>query len=153
LTVASLCLIALLATAAQASGRTTGGISVNAVARDRTTSDLPDDVGGSQVHFLYVVPSGGVDGQLDTNGVISASVASWQAWLRGQTGGRGLRLDTYHGELTSRFFVSLVRMKADAHSTSFGPLVSMTQPRSTPPTTTVALVGPRAVLRLSSTRS
>jgi hypothetical protein len=55
------------------------------------------------VHVLYVVPSDGFDRQRDTNGVISDSVASWQAWLRGQTDGRGLRLDTYHGELDITF--------------------------------------------------
>ena len=64
---------------------------------------MPDDISGPQVHFLYIVPSDGGDGQLDTSGVISVSVASWQAWLRGQTGGRGLRLDTYHGELDITF--------------------------------------------------
>ena len=72
-------------------------------ARERAVTDMPDDISGPQVHFLYIVPSDGGDGQLDTSGVISVSVASWQAWLRGQTGGRGLRLDTYHGELDITF--------------------------------------------------
>src|SRR5205085_9357165 len=29
---------------------------------------------------------------------------SWQSWLRGQTGGRGIRLDTYQGQLDVTFF-------------------------------------------------
>ena len=66
-------------------------------------TDMPDDISGRQVHVLYVVASNGVDRQFDTNGVISRSVASWQTWLRGQTGGRGIRLDTYQGELDITF--------------------------------------------------
>ena len=80
-----------------------GDSAVASSARDRAVTDMPDEISGPQVHFLYVVPSDGGDRQLDTNGVISASVASWQGWLRGQTGGRGLRLDTYQGELDITF--------------------------------------------------
>ena len=46
----------------------------------------------------------GSDRALDTNGAIDASAASWQRWLRGQTGGRGLRLDTFQGDLDVSFF-------------------------------------------------
>lgn len=70
----------------------------------RSTADRPDDFPGPQVHVFYVVPSDGADLALDTNGVIAASVASWQAWLRGQTGGRGIRVDTYQGQLDITFF-------------------------------------------------
>lgn len=77
--------------------------SAATAARERAVTDMPDDIAGPQVHFLYVVPSDGGDRQLDTNGVISDSVASWQAWLRGQTEGRGLRLDTYQGEFDITF--------------------------------------------------
>ena len=73
------------------------------VARDRTVTDMPDDISGPQVHLLYVVASDGADRQLDTNGALSSSVALWQGWLRGQTGGRGMRLDTYRGELDITF--------------------------------------------------
>ena len=70
----------------------------------RATYDRPDDFAGPQVHVLYVVAADVPDRGLDTNGQIAASVASWQGWLRGQTGGRGIRLDTYQGQLDVTFF-------------------------------------------------
>ena len=42
--------------------------AATAQARTRTVTDMPDDFTGPQVHFLYIVPSDGADGQLDTNG-------------------------------------------------------------------------------------
>ena len=56
--------------------------------------------------MLYVVPSDVPDRALDTDGEIVASVESWQRWLRSQTGGRGIRLDTFQGALD----VSFVRL-------------------------------------------
>ena len=70
----------------------------------RVTYDRPDDFAGPQVHVLYVVAADVPDRELDTDGEIAASVASWQSWLRGQTGGRGIRLDTYQGALDVTFF-------------------------------------------------
>jgi hypothetical protein len=72
----------------------------------RATSDRPDDFSGKQVHVFYVVPSDGVDRGLDTaaSGGIPSSVASWQAWLKGQTAGRGIRVDTYQGQPDITFF-------------------------------------------------
>jgi Divergent InlB B-repeat domain len=70
----------------------------------RVTFDRPDDFAGPQVHMLYVVAADVADRGLDTDGEIAASVASWQGWLRGQTGGRGIRLDTYQGALDVTFF-------------------------------------------------
>jgi len=72
---------------------------------DRSTTDRPDDITGPQVHAMYVVPADGTDRALDTNGTIAASVANRDGWLRGQTGGRGLRLDTFGGLPTSPSFV------------------------------------------------
>jgi hypothetical protein len=69
----------------------------------RSTSDRPDDRQGAQIHVLYVVPSDGTDRALDTDGTIDASVRNLQGWLRGQTGGRGLRLDTFQSELDVSF--------------------------------------------------
>ena len=54
--------------------------------------------------MLYVVAADVADRGLDTDGEIAASVASWQSWLRGQTGGRGIRLDTFQGALDVTFF-------------------------------------------------
>lgn len=119
--VAFLCLIALLAMPAQASGVTTRDTSLNAAARDRATSDLPDELGGAQVHFLYVVPSDGADRQLDTNGGMEQSVARIQRWFETQSGDQTLRIDTYRGapDIT---FVRLPHSDAQATSTYAWPL-------------------------------
>jgi hypothetical protein len=74
------------------------------VLRDRSTTDLPDDVQGPQVHFVYVVPADGTDNQLDTNGVIEQSIARIENWLLGQTGNQGLRIDTHQGVPDITFF-------------------------------------------------
>jgi hypothetical protein len=39
-----------------------------AAARTRSLTDMPDEISGPQVHFLYIVPADGADAQLDTNG-------------------------------------------------------------------------------------
>ena len=70
----------------------------------RALTDRPDDFAGPQVHVLYVVAADVADRELDTGGEVGASVESWQRWLRGQTGGRGIRLDTYQGRLDVTFF-------------------------------------------------
>jgi hypothetical protein len=83
----------------------------------RSTTDRPDDRQGSQIHALYVLPSDGADRALDTDGTIEASVQNFQTWLRGQTGGRGLRLDTFQGQLD----VTFVRLsQTDAQLASSG---------------------------------
>jgi hypothetical protein len=81
------------------------GAAALATASDRATSDRPDDLplGTQQVHVMYVVPQDGTDRGLDTNGTLAASVASWQVWLKGQTGGKGLNLDTAGGQLDITF--------------------------------------------------
>jgi len=68
-----------------------------AAARDRAVADMPDDISGPQVHFLYVVPSDVVDGQLDINGAMEQSIARIERWLVTQTGTQGLRVDTHNG--------------------------------------------------------
>jgi List-Bact-rpt repeat protein len=73
-------------------------VTPSGAALDRVTADRPDDIGGPQVHILYVVPSDAPDRELDTNGTIERSVTSWDEWLKGQTGGRGLRVDTFGGQ-------------------------------------------------------
>jgi hypothetical protein len=76
----------------------------SARATDRSLVDRPDDIGGAQVHVVYAVPVDGVDAQLDINGAIAGSVASGEAWMRGQNGGNGLRYDTFQGALDVTFF-------------------------------------------------
>jgi hypothetical protein len=65
-------------------------------------SDRADDVEGFQIHFLYILPSDGVDDFLDVNGKIALSAAAMNSWLEGQTQHR-LRFDTYEGELDVSF--------------------------------------------------
>src|SRR5438876_116883 len=78
----------------------------------RETSDRPDDHTGPQVHVVYAVPSDQTDASLDADGTIEASVNAIQAYLRGQTGGPGLKLDTSGGALDVTF-VRLPRSDAD----------------------------------------
>jgi hypothetical protein len=60
-------------------------------------TDLPDDISGAQLHFLYVVPSDGADGQLDTSGAMQQSIARIERWFVTQAGSQALRVDTYKG--------------------------------------------------------
>jgi PASTA domain-containing protein len=92
-----------------------------ATARVRALTDMPDDISGPQVHFLYVVPSDGADGQLDSNGGMEQSIARIQNWLVTQTGNQGLRVDTYNGapDIT---FVRLPHSDAQATMTNPWPL-------------------------------
>jgi hypothetical protein len=69
----------------------------------RSTVDRPDDISGPQIHVVYAIASDGTDRALDTDGTIVASTTNWQTWLRGQTGGRGIRLDTYQGTVDVTF--------------------------------------------------
>lgn len=75
----------------------------------RSTEDRPDDSPNYQVHIVYVVPGDGADENLDTNGAINTSVASFQKWLLEQSGGQKLRMDTYEGSLD----VTFVRLTSD----------------------------------------
>lgn len=52
----------------------------------RSTVDLPDSSSGYLLHFVYVVPSDGVDRQYDTDGSIKAWIDEGQAFLRAQIG-------------------------------------------------------------------
>jgi Divergent InlB B-repeat domain len=69
-----------------------------ASALPRATADRSDDISTAQIHVIYAVPNDQPDRALDTDGTIASSVGAIQAWLRSQTGGPGLRIDTYQGE-------------------------------------------------------
>jgi len=70
---------------------------------------------------MYVLPSDGIDYNLDTNGAIASSVAATQKWFAAQTRGtRRLRFDTSNGELDISFF-RLAR--TDAAIAGFGAYV------------------------------
>jgi hypothetical protein len=79
-------------------------LSSPTLALPRSTTDRADDLTGSQVHFLYVVPSDGADRALDTKGKIETSVAAFARWLEKQSGGYALRLDRFQGDLDVTFF-------------------------------------------------
>ncbi len=68
----------------------------------RTSVDRPDQSSLLQVKALYVVPSDGLDRQLDVNGRIATSVESVQRWFEAQ-GGKRLRFDTFDGSLDVAF--------------------------------------------------
>ena len=87
----------------------------------RSTADRTDDFAGYQIHVMYVLPSDGIDYNLDTNGAIASSVAATQKWFAAQTRGtRRLRFDTSNGELDISFF-RLAR--TDAAIAGFGAYV------------------------------
>jgi hypothetical protein len=69
----------------------------------RSTIDRPDDVTGPQIHVIYALPSDGTDRTLDQSETLDGTVASWNAWLAAQTGGRNFRLDTSNGILDISF--------------------------------------------------
>jgi hypothetical protein len=85
----------------------------------RATSDRPDDSPAQQVHVLYVVPSDRSDRGLDTKGVLTSTVSSFETWLADRTGGRPLRVDTYRNSLDVTF---LRLSRTDAQIASYGAL-------------------------------
>ncbi len=80
-----------------------GFTAMGAAPPGRAFDDRHDDFTGPQVHVLYVVPHGGVDRALDTNGVLAHSVSSLHAWFRAHSGGLSIRFDTDGGELDVGF--------------------------------------------------
>lgn len=86
----------------------------------RSTPNRPDDSSGPKIKVWYVLPSDGADEALDTDGSIARSVAVGLNWLRTQTGGRTLRVDTFNGDLDIGFF----RLgRTDAEIAATGPYV------------------------------
>lgn len=75
-----------------------------ATGEEYSTVDLPDDLEGYQIHFIYALPSDGKDDFLDVNGKIALSAAAMNYWLEGKTEHR-LRFDTYQGELDISFLL------------------------------------------------
>ena len=113
--------ITLTATDSQsASGMATITITVDSPSGQRAFVDRTDQVSGSQIHIMYVLPGDGIDRSLDLDGTLLNSVGSFQNWLAGQTGGRNLRVDTFEGQLD----ITFVRLnRSDAEMTSYGAFV------------------------------
>ena len=74
-----------------------GTAAASAQPLPRSTTDRPDDLQGPQVHVIYAVPSDQPDRSFDVDGTIDGSIAAIQSWLRGQTGGQGLKIDASNG--------------------------------------------------------
>lgn len=70
----------------------------------RSSYDRPDDFTGPQVHVVYAVKNGTPDRQFDTNGLIERSIEHMDRWLFEQSGGTGIRFDTYKGRLDVTYF-------------------------------------------------
>lgn len=115
-----------MAAAALVSILVASGSAGAAIARDRSVIDMPDDISGPQVHFLYIVPSDGADGQLDSNRAMEQSIARIERWLVTQTGNQGLRVDTYNG-VPDITFVRLPQTDAQATSANPWPLWAIGQ--------------------------
>jgi hypothetical protein len=82
---------------------TTGAARIPTCSSVRALHDLADDSAGDQVRVLYVLPADGKDEHLDTSGQVCDSVRSFSRWMRGQTGGKIMRLDTHQGKLDIGF--------------------------------------------------
>jgi List-Bact-rpt repeat protein len=95
--------------------------SAATAARDRSMTDMPDDISGPQVHFLYIVPSDGADGQLDTNGQMEQSIARIERWFVTHAEKQGLRVDAYNG-VPDITFVRLPHSGAQATASNPWPL-------------------------------
>lgn len=70
---------------------------------DRSVGDRPDDIAGSQVRVMYVIPRDGLDRRFDVNGVLVSSVGSFHNWFGQRTGGLAFRFDTHATELDIGF--------------------------------------------------
>jgi hypothetical protein len=63
----------------------------------RALEDRPDESALYQVHAIYLLPSDGVDRELDLDGTLATSVAAWNRWLSSRADGATLRLDLCAG--------------------------------------------------------
>ena len=115
-----LAVVAVAATAATGALAASNDSTATAQARTRTLTDMPNDISGPQVHFLYIVPSDGADAQLDTNEGMEQSIARIERWLVTQTGNQGLRIDTRNG-VPDIGFMRLPHSDAQAAATLYGP--------------------------------
>jgi len=95
--------VAVVSAALAALGASFASVLAGAAPLARSTVDRSDDSSDPQIHVMYVLPSDGSDRELDINGTLESSVAAFQRWLAGQTGGRALRLDTSGGSLDVTF--------------------------------------------------
>ena len=82
----------------------------------RSLVDRADERDGYQIHLMYVVPEDGEDRQLDLDGSLLRSAASFDDWFAGQNGGKRVRIDTFAGKPEVTFH-RLPRTEADYTAT------------------------------------
>jgi len=99
-------------TAKNAGGNTTFEMTIS-VLTDRSTTNRTDEVTGRQVHVMYVIPSDGVDDHLDQTATLESSLKIANEWFKTQTGGKGLRFDTYDGGKLDATFMKLAKTDAE----------------------------------------
>lgn len=87
----------------------------------RSSYDRPDDITGPQVHVVYAVKNGTADRQFDTNGLIERSIEHMDRWLFEQSGGTGIRFDTFKGRLDVTYFPIPVGITTSAGRSCAGP--------------------------------
>lgn len=86
----------------------------------RSTANRPDGGVINKYRVMYVLPSDGVDRNLDTDGTIIRTLSSIQRWFASQTGGRHLRLDMSDDAVD----ITFARIgRTDAAMTSYGDFI------------------------------
>lgn len=98
--------------AKNAGGNTTFELLIS-VMTERSTTNRTDEASGRQIHVMYVIPSDGVDDHLDQTATLEASLKIANEWFKTQTGGKGLRFDTYGGGKLDVTFMKLTKTDAE----------------------------------------
>ncbi|HEY3515456.1 MAG TPA: Ig domain-containing protein, partial [Gammaproteobacteria bacterium] len=102
-------------TATNAGGNTTFALTIS-VLGERATTDRPDEAAGRQIHVMYVLPSDGVDEQLDQTATLESSLKIASEWFKTQTGGKALRFDTYGGGKLDATFLKVTKTDAEMNA-------------------------------------
>ena len=119
------------------SAQVTAGGSVSAAVNyalrinARSTANRTDENTLSKYRIMYVLPSDGVDRNLDTDGTLVRSISSWERWYATQTNGKSLRLDLSDGA-PDIVFARIA--KSDAVMTSYGDFIRDTLEAQLAPT-------------------
>lgn len=82
----------------------------------RSMVDRPDEINGSQIKLIYVIPKDGIDNLYDLRGTIADQVKVADAWAQDQVK-RSFRYDTFNGKLDITFVrlgVTAAELKAAA---------------------------------------
>lgn len=75
----------------------------------RAEADRPDLTTAAKVHTIYMVPSDGVDNQLDLDGTLAAALEATNVWFARESGGRRWRMDMFEYRNELHHDISFVR--------------------------------------------